>query len=755
LELTEGRTKSLTFEDCFIEALSAEHVQVDGTLEFLRCEFLTVNLLGAQITNDLRFIDSKPGLARNKPASRFGLSRTRNLRLNAIEGAEEYVRSRSMTDHVVACHVRVKGNVSFEGGMLGHMDLTQAAVSGTVFIGRPWQDVLPAPEDQQLTIMLGVELTQADFGFLVGGHANIVGVLGLNATGLTSRKGVSLRPEFTAACQLDFSGSRVGILFQVQSRRLRRIPGSTLSLRHALIDGTCNLGDLDTEGAESPERSCRWEVPVDLTAARIVQDLRIARVHINAPSPDRSLPEYAVSETRWSLRLAEASAGNVSIENTTLGHSGTTRCRPWRAMPSVGLLDGSECMQCARLSVQGSFEIGGLLSYGDIALTAMHVLGNATIGHSPRLSNVSITADEEVQGEDVAEESNDNARAASEPMRLDAGSVRLVNGILDLSDARIDGDLKLALLADQVFETDELPPDSDRIGVDYALSREDVQWLKTLPGSLAVPVSAGAPFTRLSGSQMSSLDLSPEYLRDGSGLVCFQDANYRRLSFLAGSGISRPKAGSDDADALTLIRAYTKVLFSEEPYMVLATSQAESGRSREARRTLITMNDDECTYSNMPWLRQKWKHLTGVVVKYGYEVHRAALWLGITFAVACALVFIGQLQNSFIPVQPGVAELNAAVRGDQNSIESQERISKSALPSACDDIYPCFNAIVYTADTMIPIVNFHQNEFWQPRGAWWGRTLFVMLTVAAWLLTTILISGLSSLARREHSPSRQ
>ena len=74
--------------------------------------------------------------------------------------------------------------------------------------------------------------------------------------------------------------------------------------------------------------------------------------------------------------------------------------------------------------------------------------------------------------------------------------------------------------------------------------------------------------------------------------------------------------------------------------------------------------------------------------------------------------------------------------------------------------YPVFTAFVYSLDTLIPLVELHQQGYWLPNanegsdwigftsGAWLRVYLWVHIG-AGWVLTTLAVAGFTGLVRRE------
>ncbi|MCH7572937.1 MAG: hypothetical protein IH891_08500, partial [Planctomycetes bacterium] len=66
--------------------------------------------------------------------------------------------------------------------------------------------------------------------------------------------------------------------------------------------------------------------------------------------------------------------------------------------------------------------------------------------------------------------------------------------------------------------------------------------------------------------------------------------------------------------------------------------------------------------------------------------------------------------------------------------------------------YQSLSPLMYSLDTLVPIVDFHQQKYWLPNAeqGWGGSLLRVYLWVhiaAGWFFSTMLVIGLTGLAR--------
>jgi hypothetical protein len=140
-------------------------------------------------------------------------------------------------------------------------------------------------------------------------------------------------------------------------------------------------------------------------------------------------------------------------------------------------------------------------------------------------------------------------------------------------------------------------------------------------------------------------------------------------------------------------------------------------------------------YGNLNPYRKFGNWLLDKTIKYGYQTWRAGVGLAVVFGVFLALSIAGQHRHVMVPVAD-IAGLRP-------------------VPSAtqCTSNYPCFYPVGYTVDTVIPLINVHQAEYWGPDGhAPWGWLWVGSAWVATglgWALATLLVAGYTGLVRQE------
>ena len=175
--------------------------------------------------------------------------------------------------------------------------------------------------------------------------------------------------------------------------------------------------------------------------------------------------------------------------------------------------------------------------------------------------------------------------------------------------------------------------------------------------------------------------------------------------------------------------------FSTQPYEQLVAVYRQDGQDTEARKVAIARRADLRKYGNLTWYRIVGNWLLDKTIKYGYQAWRAGAALAVLFVAAWVLSAVAQQLHLIVPV------------GDIQGLKF--------VPSAneCTASYPCFFPAGYAVDTVIPIINVHQAQYWAPDGhAPWGWAWVAGTWIATglgWALATLLVAGYTGLVRQD------
>jgi len=182
--------------------------------------------------------------------------------------------------------------------------------------------------------------------------------------------------------------------------------------------------------------------------------------------------------------------------------------------------------------------------------------------------------------------------------------------------------------------------------------------------------------------------------------------------------------------------------FATQPYRQLADVYRGEGRDADARRLAIAQRRDLRTFGNLTAAAKFGNWLLDYTIRYGYRTWRAAILLAILYAAVAIFFCFARSHDALIAVQatPGITA------------------TTSLTDSACTASYPCFNPFGYAVDTVIPLINVHQADFWAPNAHascpwdWLSVWVTYVSTGLGWLLATLAVAGYTGLARNASSP---
>jgi hypothetical protein len=154
--------------------------------------------------------------------------------------------------------------------------------------------------------------------------------------------------------------------------------------------------------------------------------------------------------------------------------------------------------------------------------------------------------------------------------------------------------------------------------------------------------------------------------------------------------------------------------YSPQPYQQLAAVYRNAGRDEDARRVAIASQRRRRKELGLPG--RLWGLLMDALVGYGYRTWRVGLWL-LAFLVVGWVVFARAYPAHMTPTKPPGEPL------------------------------PHFQPLIYALDTLLPVVDLHQQDNWIPRGwaQWWAWASIL----GGWVLTTAAVAALTGLIKKD------
>lgn len=193
--------------------------------------------------------------------------------------------------------------------------------------------------------------------------------------------------------------------------------------------------------------------------------------------------------------------------------------------------------------------------------------------------------------------------------------------------------------------------------------------------------------------------------------------------------------------------------FWPQPYEQLAAVLSKGGQDEDARKVLITKNEDKAELAELTTRSEKiWYNVLGPMIGYGYRPLNA-LWGMLVFVVLGWILFgIGYWGRLITPPSES-AYVERSIKTVDSKTKSRE----------LSDVYPKFNFLVYSVDTFVPLIDLHQSKYWHPNanrgyellsikgfslhtGGLLRLYLWIHI-VMGWLLSTLLVVGVTGLVR--------
>jgi hypothetical protein len=398
-------------------------------------------------------------------------------------------------------------------------------------------------------------------------------------------------------------------------------------------------------------------------------------------------------------------------------------------------LDGSALpgLQAERLEARGGVSLRGAVVTGEVRLTGSRIEGNlsldgATIGEPARSALIA----------DAIEVRSVELRGAT------------LMGETRMTGARIDGDLDLTG-ARLSF------PDGEALH----LNRTVVRGGLFLRGGARIDGALD-----LTGASIDTLhDDEASWPAPGNLLLnrCLYNALIggpvdwrRRLGWLARQS---PERWGED--------------FWPQPYEQLAHVFREMGHDEDARAVLIEKERLQRQARRSRAASPVWRGLLavkdwglGVTLGYGRQPLRAFAWIAFFWLLGVGVFALAQQQAAIKPNSPFVLRspewtMCAVARGEERPLAGgvmtpgRARAGQSQLDCFLGQhdasSYPAFNPWMYSLDTLFPVIEIGQKEYWRPDPAqrWGGFAMayFYFQAVVGWTLGLLAIAGFSGLVK--------
>ncbi|HEX7344730.1 MAG TPA: hypothetical protein VF398_10715 [bacterium] len=169
----------------------------------------------------------------------------------------------------------------------------------------------------------------------------------------------------------------------------------------------------------------------------------------------------------------------------------------------------------------------------------------------------------------------------------------------------------------------------------------------------------------------------------------------------------------DAESRLDWIRRQPGDRFYPQPYEQLSSVLQKCGQDDDAKKVLIAKSDDKARMTKLPLGSRIWHRILGWTIGYGYRPMKALQWMLAAIIVGWILFSLGSANCSMLP------------------------LSNSS---------PAFNALFYSIDTFLPLLDLQQANYWYPIAPFLSWYL-LLHTLLGWILTSLFVGGLTRLIR--------
>jgi len=194
-----------------------------------------------------------------------------------------------------------------------------------------------------------------------------------------------------------------------------------------------------------------------------------------------------------------------------------------------------------------------------------------------------------------------------------------------------------------------------------------------------------------------------------------------------------------------------QVDFNPQPYEQLAEVMHAAGAREVVRKVLIARENDRLVSTEMAFYENILYSIYGILLDYGYYRWKPLLLGLVCIALGSAFFGLGYRGGLITPHSE-----SSYVKKSGSTVDCGTKSRELS------DVYPKFNFLVYSIDTFVPLVDLHQSKYWLPnanrghevskiKGLHAGGLLRLYLwihIVLGWLLSTLLVVGLTGLVRR-------
>lgn len=179
--------------------------------------------------------------------------------------------------------------------------------------------------------------------------------------------------------------------------------------------------------------------------------------------------------------------------------------------------------------------------------------------------------------------------------------------------------------------------------------------------------------------------------------------------------------------------------FASQPWKEMAKIYDQIGQPEDARRLRFWAAQRATRVA--PWTSKLVRWPYGWLVGYGYYPLIVVGWLAVLWVTVFVLAFLHA--SAFTPTLPGASTVTV-ITGENRSEEVRATGATAAPPG-----YPPFEAGLFAVDTAIPAAATGQTDAWRITGNTWLQGVFTAIKAFAWILTALLLAGITGILRKD------
>lgn len=183
-------------------------------------------------------------------------------------------------------------------------------------------------------------------------------------------------------------------------------------------------------------------------------------------------------------------------------------------------------------------------------------------------------------------------------------------------------------------------------------------------------------------------------------------------------GLSGPKTPTHADSRLKWLSHMDKSRFIPQPYEHLAKVLKEMGYTVDARKVLIAKQDREQIERQRKGrtFAHAWHSLLGITTAYGYEPWRVFIPMALIILFGAGIFYAGFGVDVMQPSKERIYISECVDKLEPGNCTNWQPLERSVFKVTHNlpKDYPAFNALIYSLDTFLPIVDLHQENYWLP-----------------------------------------